>query len=87
MKISGTVSDTTKSTRSSLSSKGVIYEDGRLKVQTDIAAPTREEYIAQTQRAFEKGAKTLSANPGAFKTGPSRQDSDPIAVSSGVETP
>lgn len=95
VKLSGSLSKSTSATRSNLSSRGVTYQDGRLSVKTDRAAPSREEYIAKTQRAFEKGAKTLSANPGAFRTGPSREASAephlaapvPAAASSSVETP
>lgn len=77
-----------------MSSRGVTYENGKLSVKTDRAAPSRQEYIQQTQRAFEKGAKTMSLHPEAFRTGKSRDASEeppvPVAVaasSSGVETP
>ncbi|RSH88851.1 hypothetical protein EHS25_003079 [Saitozyma podzolica] len=80
-------------------SKGVTYESGRLSVRTDRAAPSRDEYIASTQRAFERGAKQMSLHPDAFKTGPSRDSSgEPdkaataagngqVGKSSAVETP
>jgi hypothetical protein len=45
------------------------YKDGRLSVKTDRAAPTREEYLASTQRAFEKGGQVFKSNPDAFKMG------------------
>ena len=70
VKISGALSESTTATRSSLSSRGVTYPVGKLSVKTDVAAPSRDEYIAQTRRALEQGARTVSQNPGAFSTGP-----------------
>lgn len=87
IKISGALSQSTSQTRSTLSSKGVTYQDGKLSVKTDRAAPTRDEYIAQTQRAFEQGAKKMSLHPEAFKTGASREASSEPIVASSVETP
>ena len=81
VKISGALSQSTSATKSSLSSRGVTYQNGKLSVKTDRAAPSREEYIAQTQRAFEKGARTMSLHPDAFRTGKSREASaEPVAV-------
>lgn len=86
VKVSGALSSSTSQTRNSLQKQGVTYQDGKLSVKTDRAAPSRQEYIASTQRAFEKGAKTMSQHPEAFRMGPSKSDSEPVAVSS-VETP
>lgn len=44
-------------------------DSGRLAVTTDKVAPSRDEYIASTQRAFAKGAQTMAAHPEAFSTG------------------
>jgi len=63
------INQTTTSTRSSLQSKGVTLQNGRLSVKTDMPAPSREEYIASTQRAFERGGKAMSLHPDAFKVG------------------
>lgn len=89
-----TINSSTTSTVSELRSKGVSYENGKLKITTDQAPPSRQEYIASTQRAFEKGAKQMSLHPEAFKTGPNRESSaerteDAIAEgkSSSVDTP
>ncbi|CAD6570398.1 MAG: hypothetical protein TREMPRED_005799 [Tremellales sp. Tagirdzhanova-0007] len=73
--ISRALTTETANTRSTLSSKGVTYSDGKLSVRTDRVAPSREEYIASTQRAFEQGAKKMSLHPDAFRHGPS-QDSN-----------
>jgi len=40
-----------------------------LSVKTDRVAPTHQEYIASTQRAFEKGGEVFKQNPNAFKMG------------------
>jgi hypothetical protein len=40
-----------------------------LSVKTDRVAPTHQEYIASTQRAFEKGGEVFKQNPSAFKMG------------------
>jgi hypothetical protein len=87
IKIQSTVSKSTSQTRNTLQKQGVTYQDGKLSVKTDRAAPSREEYIAQTQRAFEAGAKKMQLHPEAFKVGPSREaTSEPLTASS-VETP
>ncbi|RXK42420.1 hypothetical protein M231_00410 [Tremella mesenterica] len=74
--IARSISSQETSTKSSLQSKGITYSNGRLKVQTDRAPLSREEYIASTQRAFEKGAKTFALHPDAFRTGPSQSSGD-----------
>lgn len=58
--------------------------DGKLSVKTDRPAPSRDEYIASTQRAFERGAKQISEHPEAFKMG---QTSTNQGTSSAVPTP
>ena len=63
------VQDKTSSTQSNLKKSGLNYENGRLSVKTDRVAPTRQEYIASTQRAFEKGGEVFKQNPSAFKMG------------------
>ena len=63
------VQDKTTSTASSLKKSGLNYENGRLSVKTDRVAPTHQEYIASTQRAFEKGGEVFKQNPSAFKMG------------------
>ena len=40
-----------------------------MSVKTDRVAPTRQEYIASTQRAFEKGGEVFKQNPSAFTMG------------------
>ena len=64
-----------KSTSESLEAKGVSFQNGRLSVKTDRAPPTREAYIANTQKAFEAGARQAALHPDAFKTGASREGS------------
>ena len=79
---------TSTTTRTSLSSRGVTYADGRLSVKTDKPAPSRQEYIANTQRAFEAGARTMSLHPDAFRHGPgdgAGVDSAGAGSGSGVE--
>jgi hypothetical protein len=61
------VQDKTSSTHSTLKTKGLNYENGRLSVKTDRVAPTQKEYIASTQRAFEKGGQAFKLHPEAFK--------------------
>lgn len=63
----------TNSTTASLQAKGMNYQNGRLSVKTDRVAPTREEYIAQTARAFEKGGKVFKNHPDAFSMGAAKQ--------------
>ena len=75
IRVSTALTASTTQTRSNLQQRGVSYENGKLSVKTDRAAPSREEYIASTQRAFEKGAKTFSLYPEAFRTGKSREPS------------
>ncbi|ORX38442.1 hypothetical protein BD324DRAFT_620885 [Kockovaella imperatae] len=75
LKVKSALTSTTESTKKDLSSKGVTYSNGRLSVRTDRAAPSREEYLANTRAAFEAGAKTMSLHPEAFKTGASRTSS------------
>ena len=90
MRITSALNSSTESTRKDLSSKGVTYSNGRLSVRTDKAAPSREEYIASTRAAFEKGAKNMSLHPEAFKTGPSRTPSGDVPTvgsATGVESP
>jgi len=79
------VQDKTSSTASSLKKSGLNYENGRLSVKTDRVAPTHQEYIASTQRAFEKGGEVFKQNPSAFKMGApegksSSVDSTPYAI-------
>nr|XP_018261574.1 uncharacterized protein I303_06012 [Kwoniella dejecticola CBS 10117]OBR83732.1 hypothetical protein I303_06012 [Kwoniella dejecticola CBS 10117] len=85
VKFSSALSTSTTSAQTSLKSQGITYEQGRLSVQTDRAAPSRDEYIANTQAAFNRGAKTLKshANAFAFKRGDSQEDT---AQSSGADT-
>ncbi|GFZ50876.1 hypothetical protein JCM24511_08634 [Saitozyma sp. JCM 24511] len=86
-KLTSAVSASTASTQANMRSKGVTYESGRLSVRTDRAAPSRDEYIASTQRAFERGAKQMSLHPDAFKTGPSRDSSaEPDKAASAAAT-
>lgn len=40
-----------------------------MSVKTDRVAPTQQEYIASTQRAFEKGGQAFKLHPDAFKMG------------------
>ncbi|KAG7548945.1 hypothetical protein FFLO_03150 [Filobasidium floriforme] len=56
-------------TKASLREKGVTYQDGQMKVQTTGVAPNREEYIARTQRAFERSAAKFAAHPAALTFG------------------
>lgn len=74
---SRSISTATTQTTSQLRSQGINLKEGRLSVTTDKVAPSRQEYIAQTQRAFEQGAKTMALHPEAFKMGGrSREPSD-----------
>lgn len=57
--------------------------DGKVRVKTDIAAPSRDQYIASTQRAFERGAKTISDHADAFKVSHGSGE----GVSSALPTP
>ncbi|WRT68492.1 uncharacterized protein IL334_005468 [Kwoniella shivajii] len=66
IKFSSILSDSTTSAQTSLKSKGVTYEQGRLSLQTDLAAPSRQEYIANTQAAFERGGRIMKAHKDAF---------------------
>lgn len=63
------IQEKTHSTTASLQSRGMKYQNGRLSVKTDRVAPTRDEYIASTQRAFEKGGQAFKNHPDAFKMG------------------
>ncbi|OCF31555.1 hypothetical protein I316_06754 [Kwoniella heveanensis BCC8398] len=56
-------------TTSTLQSRGINYTDGKLSVQTNRAAPSRDEYIASTQAAFERGGKMMKAHANAFSFG------------------
>ena len=58
-------------------------------MKTDRVAPSREEYIASTQRAFEQGAKKMSLHPDAFRHGPSSDAKGETAGvgASAVDTP
>lgn len=88
--ISRALTAQSSTTRSNLSQKGVTYQDGRLSVRTDRAAPSREAYIASTQRAFEQGARTMSLHPDAFRHGPGGEtpaDSVGVASDSAMDTP
>ncbi|ORY35720.1 hypothetical protein BCR39DRAFT_511734 [Naematelia encephala] len=85
-RLSRTLTTSSQTTRQSLGAKGVSYENGRVSIKTDRAAPSREEYIASTQRAFEKGAKTMSLHPEAFRTGPSKSASPEPPTVSAVES-
>lgn len=60
-----------ESTVQALREKGVTVQQGGISLQTSKVAPSREEYIASTQRAFERSAATLAANPSALTFGPS----------------
>ncbi|KAL7422558.1 hypothetical protein Q5752_003206 [Cryptotrichosporon argae] len=68
-KLTALFSSSTASTKSSLSSKGVTYANGRLSVKTDTPAPSREAYIAQTQHALERGARRMQEHRDAFRVG------------------
>jgi hypothetical protein len=84
IRISGLLSSSSEQTKSDLKKRGVTMVDGKLSVKTDRPAPSRDEYIASTQRAFERGAKTIGAHPEAFKTG---QNAEASGSSSAVPTP
>ena len=87
IKISSSVSQSSDKARSGLSQHGVTYENGRVQIKTDRAAPSRDEYIASTQRAFERGAKKMQAHPDAFRHGPGSGSASPSGASTAVETP
>jgi hypothetical protein len=88
IRLQSVLTQKTSSTQTNLAQKGVTYNQGRLSVVTDRAAPSREEYIASTQRAFEKGAKTMALHPDAFKTGPKNAEGNvEVLSSSGVDSP
>lgn len=56
------------STTSTLQSRGVSYDPtaSRVKIQTNRAAPSREEYISNMQGAFKRGAHNIKAHSNAF---------------------
>lgn len=56
------------STTTSLQSRGVSYDPtaSRVKIQTNRAAPSREEYISNMQGAFKRGAHNIKAHSNAF---------------------
>lgn len=62
-----------------------------MSVKTDRVAPTQQEYIASTQRAFEKGGQAFKLHPDAFKMGAPTEgksnsvDSTPYVLFSGVD--
>ncbi|WWC71476.1 uncharacterized protein I206_105434 [Kwoniella pini CBS 10737] len=87
VKFSSVLSTSTTSAQSSLKSQGITYQQGRLSVQTDRAAPSRDEYIASTQAAFNRGAKTLKSHADAFsfKKGQNQEDSS-NGQASGIDT-
>lgn len=76
----------TNSTTASLQAKGMNYQNGRLSVKTDRVAPTREEYIASTQRAFEKGGQVFKNHPSAFSMGAAKPADEGQGKSSSVDS-
>nr|KIR88756.1 hypothetical protein I308_00835 [Cryptococcus tetragattii IND107] len=56
------------STTTNLQSRGVSYDPtaSRVKIQTNRAAPSREEYISNMQGAFKRGAHNIKAHSNAF---------------------
>jgi len=101
IRISQTINTTSTSTRQSLADLGVSFDKGRISITTDRPAPSRDEYIASTQRAFEAGARAMSLHPEAFKAGrheddmvdpmggasaPASASAPPSATASGMET-
>ncbi|WVR09525.1 hypothetical protein IAU60_006593 [Kwoniella sp. DSM 27419] len=83
VKFSSVLSTSTSQASTSLQSKGVVYNDGKLSVSTNRAAPSREEYIANTQAAFERGGKMMKAHKDAFSFG--KADAQPEAQASSVD--
>ncbi|WVF67451.1 hypothetical protein IAT40_002207 [Kwoniella sp. CBS 6097] len=69
IKFSSALSSQASQTTSSLQSRGINYTDGKLSVSTNRAAPSRDEYIASTQAAFERGGKMMKAHANAFSFG------------------
>ncbi|WVQ95038.1 hypothetical protein IAU59_002130 [Kwoniella sp. CBS 9459] len=69
IKFSSVLSSQASQTTSTLQSRGINYTDGKLSVSTNRAAPSRDEYIASTQAAFERGGKMMKAHANAFSFG------------------
>ncbi|WWC93492.1 hypothetical protein V866_000327 [Kwoniella sp. B9012] len=66
MKFSHLLNTSTTSAQTSLQSQGITYQQGKMSIKTDRAAPTRDEYILNTQAAFERGGKMMKAHKDAF---------------------
>ncbi|WWC90630.1 uncharacterized protein L201_005566 [Kwoniella dendrophila CBS 6074] len=66
IKFSSVLSSSTTSAQSSLQSQGITYRQGKLNIKTDRAAPSRDEYIANTQAAFQRGGKMFKSHADAF---------------------
>nr|XP_019044782.1 hypothetical protein I302_06695 [Kwoniella bestiolae CBS 10118]OCF23712.1 hypothetical protein I302_06695 [Kwoniella bestiolae CBS 10118] len=66
IKFSSLLSTSTTSAQTSLQSQGITYNQGKMSIKTDRAAPSRDEYILNTQAAFERGGKMMKAHKDAF---------------------
>ncbi|KAK6910757.1 hypothetical protein I203_104789 [Kwoniella mangroviensis CBS 8507] len=88
MKFSHLLNTSTTSAQSSLQSQGITYQQGKMSIKTDRAAPTRDEYILNTQAAFERGGKMMKAHKDAFsfKKGGGGGNEDDHASASGVDS-
>ena len=85
--MTGLLSSSTASSRSALEKQGITYNQGRLSVKTDQAPQSREEYIQETQRRFEKGARKMAAHADAFVFGKSSANGPSEQVGSGTSSP
>ncbi|KAI5449056.1 hypothetical protein NCC49_005360 [Naganishia albida] len=86
----GIVEGIVEQQKAGLRAKGVTITGSGVTIQTARAAPSREEVISSTQRAFEKSAAKVAAHKDAFRFG---DDSAAISnvplvvVDDGTDTP